>query len=64
MIDTDLYDVKILASQEIDMARVAYIKEVESKNEILKYGLIFSTVLISGLILHIWYENNKQSKIK
>lgn len=60
MVDVDLYDVQILTSQEFDKGQIAYVEKVESNNEILKYGLIFSGVLFCGLIVYLWHENKKQ----
>jgi uncharacterized membrane protein len=62
MIDIDLNDVQILTSREIDMGQVAYVEKVESNNEILKYGLIFSGVLFCSFLLYLWHENKKQNE--
>jgi len=62
MIDTDLYDIQILTSREIDKGQIAYVEKVESSNEILKYGLIFSGVLFCGIIIYFWHENEKQKR--
>jgi hypothetical protein len=62
MVDVDLYDIQILTSQEIDMGRVAYVEKVESNNEILKYGLVFSGVLFCGLLVYLWHENEKYKR--
>ena len=66
MVDVDLYDIQILTSKDIDLAQVAYVKEVESQNNYLKYGLVIGGVLILGILIYSLsnpIEKQKESKI-
>ena len=60
MVDIDLNDIQILTSQDIDLAQVSHFKKVESQNNYLKYGLVFSFILFGGLI----YYNHSLSRSK
>ncbi len=64
MVDIDLSDIQILTSHDVDLTQVAHIKKVESQNNYLKYGLVFSLVIsLSFLSYHI-YNKSKETKPK
>ena len=65
MVDIDLNDIQILTSQDIDLAQVSHIKKVESQNNYLKYGLVFTFILLGGFIYYnfsLQTQNNNNVK--
>ncbi|MCK8480952.1 hypothetical protein [Psychroserpens algicola] len=56
MVDIDLHNIQILTSQDIDLVQVSHVKEIESQNVYLKYGLIASGVFVCGILLYLYYH--------
>ncbi|WP_426431146.1 hypothetical protein ACPX19_02025 [Winogradskyella sp. HB-48] len=64
MVDVDLYDVQILTSQEVDLTQVSHVKEIQSQNIYLKYGLVTVGVVFTALLFYLNYENKKSKSDK
>jgi hypothetical protein len=62
MVDIDLNDIHILSSQDIDLAKVSHVKNVESQNASLKYGLIVCCIFIGGFLFYLYRENRNNLK--
>lgn len=63
MVDIDLHNIQILNSQDIDLAQVSHVKEIESQNNYLKYGLVIGGVILIGLIIYT-FNKSKDNKDK
>jgi hypothetical protein len=64
MIDVDLENIQILSSQDIDLTQVSHVKEIESQNTYLKYGLIVSGAIIFGLLIYSLTNIDRQKRDK
>lgn len=48
MIDTDLYDIEILSSQDINMVELSNVRQLKQENKFLKYGIIIIGIALVG----------------
>lgn len=59
MVDVDLYDIQILTSQDVDLIQVSNVKEIQSQNIYLKYGLITVGLVFTVVLFYSNYEYKK-----
>lgn len=60
MIDTDLHGIHVMSSKEISLVELDNVKQINSQNTYLKYGLIISGFVLVGFLAYIIRERNDE----
>ncbi len=60
MIDTDLYDIEILSSQDLNMVELSNVRQLKQESNYLKYGLLITGISLIGFLSYYVYENNRR----
>ncbi|GAB4155246.1 MAG: hypothetical protein Tsb0033_04230 [Winogradskyella sp.] len=58
MIDTDLYDIEILSSQELNMVELSNVRQLKQENKYLKYGIIVIGIALFGFTAYSIHKKN------
>lgn len=58
MIDTDLYDIEIFSTQDINMVELSNVNQLKQENKYLKYGIIIIGIALVGFTAYSIHEKN------
>jgi hypothetical protein len=58
MIDTDLYDIEILSSQDLNMVELSNVRQLKQENKFLRYGIIIIGLALVGFTAYSLQKKN------
>lgn len=56
MIDTDLYNIEILSSQDLNMVELSNVRQLKQENKFLRYGIIIIGIALVGFTAYSMHE--------
>jgi hypothetical protein len=64
MVDLDLENISMISTTDIDLATIAYVKQVEKDNVTLRNSLIITSIIFTGIIMYMFYRSDKEKNNK